>query len=276
MNVDAWVAWLQTPFSNAATHHLDPAAAWHGRLMVLAWAFLMPLAVVIARFFKITPRQAWPLHLDNPFWFITHRRLGYALVLIMTLGLGLMGWHRSFQFDPLRGWHAGIGWLVIFTAWLQVLASLARGTHGGPMNPFTRQSRPPEDWPGDHFSMTTRRIVFEYTHKSIGYLLVLLVVVEIFTGLNEADAPRWMWFVISAWWSICAAAFAWLQWHVGCIDTYQAIWGLDQTLPGYRRKPIGFAITRFSEDDAARAPWQKQRQHRDEHPPISSRALDAP
>jgi hypothetical protein len=29
-----------------------------------------------------------------------------------------------------------------------------------------------------------------------------------------------------------------------CIDTYQAIWGLDPDLPGNRRRPIGFGIVR--------------------------------
>ncbi len=30
-----------------------------------------------------------------------------------------------------------------------------------------------------------------------------------------------------------------------CIDTYQAIWGLDPSLPGNRRRPIGLGIVRL-------------------------------
>jgi hypothetical protein len=259
MTLGSLVSWLDAPVSNAPDHHIDVAVAWHGRLMVLAWAFIMPIAVVIARFFKIVPRQPWPQQLDNPFWFVTHRRLGYLLVATMTLGLAFIAWQRSFRLDPFGSPHATLGWVIVVAGWVQLVGSLARGTHGGPINPFTRQAKPPEEWPGDHFSMTRRRIVFEYSHKAIGYLLVVLVVAAIYTGLTAADAPRWMLVAIGVWWALCLIATAIMQRRIGCIDTYQAIWGLDRTLPGYRRKPIGLGITRFSETDAANAPWQKRR-----------------
>ena len=38
-----------------------------------------------------------------------------------------------------------------------------------------------------------------------------------------------------------------------CVDTYQAIWGLDSTLPGMKLAPIGIGITRISiTQDSAR------------------------
>lgn len=248
--------WLLMPISGSATHEIAASTAWHGRVMVFAWAFLMPLAFIVARYFKITPRQKWPARLDNPYWFLTHRRLGTLLVLVVTLGV-VLAFAGGGEVVP-RTTHGWLGVIVLLLTWLQLVNALLRGTHGGPVNPFTRQRKRVEQWPGDHFSMTRRRIVFEYVHKTIGYLLIVLSAIALLAGLNEADAPRWMWLAIVAWWIVVVVAVAFLQRRVGAIDTYQAIWGLDCTLPGYRRAPIGVGITRFDEQSAGRAPWQKR------------------
>jgi uncharacterized membrane protein len=253
---DGLADWLLSPASGSATHEIAAGIAWHGRLMVLAWAFLMPLAVVIARYFKITPRQKWPARLDNPFWFITHRRLGSVIAFVVTgavlLAIAANGW--SVVPRTTHGW---LGLAVLLLTWLQIVNGLLRGTHGGPVDPFTRQKKPVEQWPGDHFSMTRRRIVFEHVHKAIGYLLIVLSAIALLAGLHEADAPRWMWLAIVIWWIVLVVVVGILQSRVGTIDTYQAIWGLDRTLPGYRRAPIGIGITRFNEESAGSAPWQK-------------------
>ena len=248
--------WLLSPASGSTSHEIAAGIAWHGRLMVFAWAFLMPLTLIVARYFKITPRQKWPARLDNPFWFLSHRRLGVLLVGVVTLAavLAFVASAGGVVPETTHGW---LGSIVLLLTWLQLVNALLRGTHGGPVDPFTRQKKPVEQWPGDHFSMTPRRVVFEYVHKAIGYLLVVLSAIALLAGLHEADAPRWMWLAIVAWWIVIVALMAILQWRVGAIDTYQAIWGLDRTLPGYRRAPIGVAITRFDEGSAGRAPWQK-------------------
>ena len=89
-----------------------------------------------------------------------------------------------------------------------------------------------------------RRIIFEHIHKSAGYLLLALTVLALCTGLYAADAPRWMPVALGAWWIIMAGVFVALQRAGRCIDTYQAIWGLDPELPGNRRRPIGLGIVR--------------------------------
>ena len=53
-------SWLTTPISGAAAHALELPLAWHGRLMVLAWAIGVPVAILLARFYKVTPTQRWP------------------------------------------------------------------------------------------------------------------------------------------------------------------------------------------------------------------------
>lgn len=247
--MDAVIAWLLTPISGAAEHHIDMAVAWHGRFMVLAWAILAPILVIIARFYKVKPRQDWPRVLDNPFWMITHRRLGHWVGAIMLLGL-LAILLSGGSGLPWRTLHTSLGWIVVVLSCAHIASSWYRGTHGGPMNPFTRQLKPPEQWPGDHFDMTRRRIVFEYVHKSVGYLLLGLVVVVIASGLDAADAPRWMPVAIALWWLACLGAFVRFQIEGRSIDTYQAIWGLDERLAGNRRKPIGWGVKRYKPGDA--------------------------
>jgi hypothetical protein len=235
--------WLLTPISGSSDHAISASIAWHGRMMALGMGLLTPPVIVVARFFKVTPRQDWPRRLDNPFWFITHRRWGHVIGVAAAAGLVLVLADRGWE-PPWHNLHAAAGWAIIVLVLIQVVGSWLRGTHGGPIDPFTRQSRRPEQWPGDHYSMTRRRIVFEYVHKAAGYLLLALTVVALFTGLVAADAPRWMPLALGIWWVMMLGVFVWLQRAGRCLDTYQAIWGLDPGLAGNRRRPIGFGIVR--------------------------------
>ena len=47
--------WLLAPIDQARAHEIGLGVAWHGRSMVLAWGVLAPLAVLIARFYKVLP-----------------------------------------------------------------------------------------------------------------------------------------------------------------------------------------------------------------------------
>jgi hypothetical protein len=236
---------LSQPFSGAATHHIAPGVAWHGRLMVIAWLFIMPLIVLIARFYKVTPGQDWPNRLDNPFWFIWHRRGGYALSAVVVIAMFAVIFSNGGYFR-LASPHAFLGIMVLSLTVIQVVGAIMRGTHGGPIDPFTRRRKPESEWPGDHFSMTRKRIVFEYTHKILGYLLIPLVILALFSGLYDADAPRWMWLTSAILILISVAAFVRLQLLGRCIDTYQAIWGTDPALPGNKRNsPIGVGVRRY-------------------------------
>ena len=184
--------WLATPISGASDHAIAMALAWHGRLMVLAMGLLMPPSIIVARFFKVMPRQDWPRELDNPFWFITHRRWGHVAGAIAVIGVGFVLAERGWQ-SPLHNVHAAAGWLVVLLVLVQVIGAWLRGTHGGPVDPFTRKRRPRQLWPGDHFSMTSRRVIFEYVHKAAGYLLLALTVLALCTGLGRCatlDASR--------------------------------------------------------------------------------------
>ena len=90
--------------------------------------------------------------------------------------------------------------------------------------------------------MTQRRIIFEYTHKYGAYGIAVLSVLALYSGLWHADAPRWMWIVLSLWFFAILVVAAILQAKGRCLDTYQAIWGPSADWPGSHRAPIGFGI----------------------------------
>jgi hypothetical protein len=227
--------WLTTPLSGASTHDIAPWAYWHGRCMVLAWGVLIPVGALVARYFKVTKRQRWPVELDNKGWWHAHRALQWLGVLLMSLGVSLSWGEGSGETDAAR-LHAWGGWALVCLGWLQVMAGLGRGSKGGPTEGELR---------GDHYDMTNHRVWFERMHKSLGWLSVVAAVGVIALGLHIADAPRWMALVLPLWW-LGLAACAWIWQRQGrCIDTYQAIWGPSTHHPGNRIKPVGWGVRRL-------------------------------
>lgn len=229
--------WLTLPLSGASEHVIAPWAYWHARLMVLAWAVLLPLGALLARYFKITRQQRWPQELDNKFWWHCHRALQWLGVGAMTLGAAF-AWRAGSAQSPAAQLHGGVGWALLALAWLQVVAGLARGTKGGPTDAQMR---------GDHYDMTPYRVWFERLHKFLGWLAVLVAVGVIVLGLQVADAPRWMLLLLTVWWTLLTLA-AWHWQRQGrCVDTYQAIWGPDAQHPGNARPPVGWGVRRLQQ-----------------------------
>lgn len=231
--------WLFVSIDPARSHEVSFAMAWHGRLMVLAWGVVFPIGILIARFMKITPKQDWPNQLDNQVWWHSHWILqslgGVAVVVAFYLIWGSEG-------TSVAAWvHHIIGWSVIVFCGVQVLAGLMRGSKGGPTD-----KAPDGSMNGDHFDMTTRRLIFEYLHKLLGYFALLLAWGCTFLGLWLANSPVWMFLILIAWFSLLVLIFISLQQRGLALDTYQAIWGPDPSLPGNQRKPIGFGIMRKS------------------------------
>lgn len=233
--------WLVMPVSGSVIHAVSDNIAWHGRLMVLAWGMIMPVGILIARFFKVMPGQNWPHEVGNSFWFIYHRMLGYIAALTTIAASGLLVMTQGYV-TPFENVHALTGWLILALVLLIIAGTWLRGSHGGPINPFTREQVPPEKWFGDHFNMTRRRVVFEHTHKYGSYGIVILSLFALFSGLQHADAPRWMWIALVLWFVAVFIAGAILQAKGKCLDTYQAIWGPSGDLPGSHRSPVGIGI----------------------------------
>ena len=231
MNILTWLAQ-----GLSGSEHSAPSAwaYWHARLMVVGWSVLIPLGMVIARFFKVWPGQRWPEVLDNPRWWRSHVYLQCLGVAVMTVGL-LVAYGRGGEGSSLAVWHQRAGWALVCVGWMQVAAGVLRGSKGGPGDARLR---------GDHYDMTRRRVAFEYLHKFLGWAALPVVVGTTAAGLVMLDAPRWMAVVIGGWWATLAVAFAVLQASGRCIDTYQAIWGSDPEHPGNARKPIGWRVAR--------------------------------
>ncbi|MEL6996743.1 MAG: cytochrome b561 domain-containing protein [Pseudomonadota bacterium] len=223
--------WLFTPIDPERAHIVSGLVAWHGRLMVLAWGALFPVGILIARFWKVTPRQDWPRELDNKAWWHAHLSLQYTGGAAMLLALALI----LLAGGAGTSTHANLGWVVAGFAGLQFLAGWLRGTKGGPTE---------ANMSGDHFDMTPRRLAFEHFHKTAGYGLLALAVWGIVSGLWLANAPVWMWLGLGIWWATLTTAFIALQRRGMAVDTYQAIWGADPALPGNQRKPIGWGVRR--------------------------------
>ena len=222
--------------AGGAVHQSPPSwEAWHGRLMTFAWLLAIPLGVAAARYLKVWPGQDWPRRLDHRGWWHAHRLLQTAGLLAATGGLWL-AWRNAPGTGGLARAHALLGWAAMLLGWAQAAGGALRGSKGGPTDPRGAD--------GDHFLMTPRRIVFEYTHKIGGYAALVLAALAVPTGLALADAPRWMWLAAALWGAALAVAAIRLQRMGRCIDTYQAIWGPVPDLPGNRRTPIGWGIVR--------------------------------
>lgn len=233
--------WLAASIDPTRPHEIGALVSWHARLMVLGWGVLLPSGVLVARYFKIWPGQDWPRKLDDQKWWHGHLALQWTGSALAVLGLGLVIWAAGGP-GGATDLHRGFGWAAMGLLALQVLGGLLRGAKGGPTQPAADGS-----WRGDHYDMSRRRVVFEYTHKSSGYAALLCAAVAILLGLWEVNAARGLWLMIGVWWFALFAAALFLQHQGRNIDTYQAIWGPDRHHPGNRIKPIGFGIRRRNE-----------------------------
>ena len=196
---------------------------WHGGLMLLAWFVLLPAGALVARFYKVLPRQDFPAVVDSRVWWHAHLALQYG----GTLAAGAAFWIVWDRLGGKMDWsnlHAFLGMSVLGICALQVLSAWLRGTKGGP----TEKGADPNDpstWRGDHYDMTRRRRAFEAWHKHAGYMAFLLAVPTAWLGLDLVDAPeafRWAPFVATG---VFIAAFVMLTRRRRRVDTWAALWG---------------------------------------------------
>lgn len=232
--------WLLAPIDPDRAHEIGFAISWHARSMVLAWGILAPLAVLIARFFKVMPGQDWPKELDNQLWWRGH--WGGQLAVI---GLSIIGFILVMPPDfATMSLHNQFGYAVLFGAFLQVMLGFMRGSKGGPTSPA-----PDGSHHGHHYDMTPWRLMFEVLHKTIGYATILLAIVTILLGLWKANGPVWMWSVLVIWWVFLLVVFVTCQKRGMAVDTYQAIWGPDASHPGNQRPSPGWGMRRINSED---------------------------
>lgn len=254
MSPEELLTWLAEPLSGAANHVVPPNVSWHGRLMVLSWGLAVPVAALLARFFKVTPRQDWPRVLDNRFWWHGHRGLNIAAVALTAVAAVLVVRSAAMGEGTARQLHAMCGWAVIALATVQVVSALLRGTKGGPTAPRRVVPGQAPDLHGDHYAMTPRRIWFERVHKVAGWAAMLAALAALGSGLWAVDALRWMVGGLALLWTGLILAFLRWQRDGRCLDTYQAIWGPGLEHPGQARPPVGWGVRRLAPGEPG--PWQ--------------------
>ncbi len=228
--------WLFLSIDSSRAHSISGAVAWHGRLMILAWGVAVPVGVLVARFFKILPRQDWPNEVDNRFWWKTHLTMQYLAGVLTLAGTAMVV--QGLATIGSSGNHALFGWALVLLVVGQFMGGWLRGSKGGPTDPA-----PDGSLHGDHYAMTRRRLIFEYGHKLGGYLALCVACGAILTGLWRVNAPIWMWLSLTLWWMVLLGLAFVLQAKGRAVDTYQAIWGPDPSHPGNARKPIGIGIS---------------------------------
>ena len=193
---------------------------WHAGLMFMAWSVLIPSGALIARFFKVTPAQAWPRVLDNKMWWYVHLFCQYSGVVMISFAALLMCRDNGLQIDSV---HARLGFCAVVLSWIQVAGGLLRGSKGGPTQPHMR---------GDHYDMTRRRQVFEAVHKPLGWLALAIAAGAIHTGLTVVGGPTHLHALNALSFSLLALAFVAFSRTGRAIETYQAIWGPAPAHPG--------------------------------------------
>lgn len=218
----------------AAAFAWNGAVMWHAGLMLAAWLLMMPLGVILARYYKVTARQNFPEELDNQFWWHWHLALQYGGALLAAAALFIV-WNAE---KAMGGLHATAGIAAMWLAGIQIAGGLLRGSKGGPMADDGRPN-PPEKIRGDHYDMTRRRLVFEFLHKKIGYVTLAVGGAAAVLGLRQTDAHWAAYAALIVWVGILAAWFFRLQKSGKWVGTYQAIWGADERHPGNRRLKDG-------------------------------------
>lgn len=230
--------WLFSNWDSSRQHHIDFASQWHARSMFMAWGIIIPCGILIARFFKVTPRQNFPHELDNKLWWHSHLFLQVSGCVLAFLSVLFILYYNSHVVDaPI---HRLLGWTTMGLMLVQILLGCFRGSKGGPTYPG-----PDGSWHGDHYDMTGYRYFFEYTHKILGYVVLLCAWATTLSGLWYVNSPKGMVILMILFWLMLIIVFIVLQCQGRVIDTYQAIWGTSPEHLGNNKKNVGFGVKRL-------------------------------
>lgn len=148
---------MLTRGSAEAEQDLRPVLGVHGFMMFLAWGILLPGGILSARYLK---------HIKGDGWFKIHMYLQCSGLAIVFLGL-------LFAVAELNGFsfsssHVKFGFTAIVLACAQ------------PVNAWLRPAKPAQ---GE--LMSSKRLIWEYSHSIVGQSAVVIGVVALFTGMKH-------------------------------------------------------------------------------------------
>jgi len=138
----------------------------HGIFMIVGWGLLLPSGILIAKFGK---------HRKNAWWFKMH-------IAVQPIGLivSVIGWAIALvNFSTLEGGpgisftHAATGTITMALALLQAVNGIFR-----PHNPPKEEDK------------SAIRIIWEFVHRGIGWVALLLSVVTIALGTTLLPSKR--------------------------------------------------------------------------------------
>jgi len=145
----------------AAKRRGEASLLLHMVLMSLAWGGLIPFGAVVANRLKSVegaPKGAW---------FKLHRTVQSVGWLLQLLGFAAAVWHAQEHSSHFSGGHSFIGLAVVVVGTLQ------------PLNAALRPHPEPR---------TKARVAFEVVHKGLGWLAVLLGVLNVAIGIYLTTA----------------------------------------------------------------------------------------
>lgn len=161
----------------------------HGVLMFLGWGVFFPVGILVGRFAK----HSKSMPCGTPIWFQVHR-IAQTLGLLCTVAgvVVIIVFQDDNKVDHFRVTHSRLGLAILIAAWLQ------------PVNACFRGHKTPK---------STRRRVWEFVHKGIGYLAVLLSIPVVLLGLHEvepdaSDVVVGLYVALSVLWVLLWIAFS--------------------------------------------------------------------
>ncbi|XP_010924092.3 cytochrome b561 and DOMON domain-containing protein At3g25290-like isoform X1 [Elaeis guineensis] len=157
---------LESGVGHSQRHHDIGLREAHGILSVIGWGTLLPIGVIVSRYFRGSP-----IDTKNK-WFYAHvgiQILAFSLG-VAAWGIGLSLMERSGQYRAFMG-HRIVGILIFCLATLQVMALWLKPK-----------------------MLDKYRKYWNIYHHFVGYSLIVLIIVNIFKGYAILKpAPRWKW-----------------------------------------------------------------------------------
>lgn len=171
---------------------IDPIT-WHASMMIAAWGFFVPGAVLSSLFFR---------HQPNGIWFNVHR-ICNGLAIFLTF-VGIVYAFAKFGNIFVDGAkpsqrHATLGMTTFSIAIVQVILGIFR------------PHLPSEN---DGESKSNQRIAFEFIHRGLGYTAVALAYTTMYFGAevsgSNQDTFYGVWYAL---FGIAAAMAVWMLWN---------------------------------------------------------------